>query len=86
MGELDQEIVQEFSRRDIETTGWTIYRDDGWTVALNGLDDVPGIEEVLQNLHPNIKWEINPRGPSVPPGIGVNGQVVDKSVLEHMQR
>ena len=84
MGELDQEIVQEFSRRDIETTGWTIYRDDGWTVALNGLDDVPAIEDILQNLHPNIKWEINPRGPSVPPGIGVDGQVVDRSVLEHL--
>ena len=84
MGELDQEIVQEFSRRDIETTGWTLYRDDGWTVALNGLDDVEAIEDILQNLHPNIKWEINPRGPSVPPGIGADGQVVDKSVLEHL--
>ena len=51
---------------------------------MNGLDDVEAIEDILQNLHPNIKWEINPRGPSVPPGIGADGQVVDKSLLEHL--
>ena len=45
---------------------------------------VETIEDILQNLHPNIKWEINPRGPSVPPGIGVGGEIVDKSVLEHL--
>ena len=70
MGELDQEVVQELDRRGIETTGWTLYRDDGWMVALDGLTDMPDIENILQNLHPNIKWEINPRGPSLPPGIG----------------
>ena len=42
-------------------TGWTIYRDDGWMVALNGMEDVPVIEDILQNLHPNIDWEINSR-------------------------
>ena len=84
MGELDQEIVQQFARRGVETTGWTLYRDDGWTVALNGLEDVETIENILQNLHPNIKWEINPRGPSVLPGIGADGQIEDRSVLEHL--
>ena len=53
LGELDLEIVQQ--RREVETTGWTLYRDDGWMVALNGLDDVQTIEDILQNLHPNIK-------------------------------
>jgi hypothetical protein len=84
MGELDQEIVQELDRRGIETTGWTLYRDDGWMVALDGLTDMADIENILQNLHPNIKWEINPRGPSVPPGIGTDGQIVDRTVLEHL--
>ena len=65
MGELDKTFVQQFEEKNIETTGWTIYRDDGWTVALNGIGDVPVIEDVLQNLHPDIKWEINPRGPTV---------------------
>ena len=68
----------------VENTGWTLYRDDGWLVALNGMEDVPLVENILQNLHPNIKWEINPRGPSVPPGIGGDGQLVDRRVLEHL--
>ena len=68
----------------METTGWTLYRDDGWTVALNGLEDVETIENILQNLHPHIKWEINPRGRSVLPGIGADGQIKDRSVLEHL--
>ena len=61
-----------------------MYRDDGWAVALNGLRDVPVIEEFLQNLHPNIQWEINPRGPSVPPIIRADGSVKDLTVLEHL--
>ena len=40
--------------------------------------------EVLQNLHPNIKCKVNPRGPSVPPLIRADGSVKDLSVLEHL--
>ena len=65
-------------------TGWTIYRDDGWMVALNGMEDVPVIEDILQNLHPNIDWEINPRGPSVQPFVHDDGSVVDRNTLEHL--
>ena len=67
MGELDEKVETELENRGIEHTGWTIYRDDGWMVALDGMEDVPVIEDILQNLHPNIDWEINTRGPSVQP-------------------
>ena len=36
----------------------TINRDDGWTVVLYSLPDVPGIEDLLQNIHQIIKWEV----------------------------
>ena len=84
MGELDKIVCQKFEEKQIETTGWTIYRDDGWTVALDGLRDVPVIEDVLQNLHPDIKWEINPRVPTVPPKILADGSAQDMTVLEHL--
>ena len=45
MWDLDQKIVQEM---DIENAGWTIYKDDGWTVSVNGLDDVEEIPNILQ--------------------------------------
>ena len=48
------------------------------------IGDVPVIEWVLQNLHPSIKWEINPRGPSIPLRVMANGTVQDMSVLEHL--
>ena len=84
MGELDKLVVQQLEEKDILTTGWTIYRDDAWIVALDGLSVVPMIEEVLQNLHPNIKWEVNPRGPTVPPVVMADGRVQDMNVLEHL--
>ena len=47
-----------------------------------GLEDV---EDLLHGLHPNIKWEFNPRGPTtVHPHITPDGAIVDKSVLEHL--
>ena len=61
-----------------------MYRDDSWTVDLDGLNDIPAIEGILQSLHPNIKWEVNPRGPTVPPLIRADGTVQDLSVLEHL--
>ena len=38
MGELDKMVVQQFEEKEIETTGWTLYRDDGWAFALNASD------------------------------------------------
>ena len=73
VGELDKKVAEKIDEENIESTDWNIFRDDGWITLLKGLQDLDKIEEILQNLHPNIKWEINPRGPSVPPGIGPNG-------------
>ena len=84
MGELDKVVVDGLVDREVENTGWTLYRDDAWMVLLDGLNDVPAVENLLQGLHPNIKWEFNPRGPSVPPHISPDGTIVDRSVLEHL--
>ena len=84
VGELDKEVAEKIDEQNIESTDWTIFRDDGFINLLNGLQDLEKLEDILQNLHHNIKWEINPRGPSVPPGIGPNGEIVDKTVLEHL--
>ena len=84
MGELDKIMVEKLQEANVENTGWTIFRDDGWLVATNGLDDVPVVENILQNLHPNIKWEVNPRGPSLPPILRADGTIEDLSTLEHL--
>jgi hypothetical protein len=84
MGELDKVKVEKLVEANVENTGWTIYRDDGWLVAMHGLEDVPIVETILQNLHLNIKWEINPRGPTVPPVVSASGTIQDLSTLEHL--
>ena len=61
MGELDEKKVEGMEDNGVENTGWTLYRDDGW------LEEIPIIEDILQNLHPNIKWEVDPREPSIQP-------------------
>ena len=63
MGELDEKMVKKLDESEVEHTGWTIYMDDGWIVALRGIEDVPVVQEILQNLHHNIELEINPRSP-----------------------
>ena len=50
-------------------------------VALEVIEDVTKIEDILQNLHQNIKWVINPRVPST---VGAEGQIIDMRVLEHL--
>ena len=40
--------------------------------------------QLLKNLHPNIKSEINPRGPTVQPFVNPDGSVVDRTTLEHL--
>ena len=47
MAVLDEKVVQRLEEAEVRTTGWTIYRDDGWLMALNGVDDVPAIEDIL---------------------------------------
>ena len=36
MGELDEKMVQSLEEKEVQHIGWTIYRDDGWMLALNG--------------------------------------------------
>ena len=84
VAELDDIVAQRLVEEEVQTTGWTVYRDDGWLMALNGGDDVRVIEEILQNLHPNIEWEVNPRGPTIQPFVNVDGSVVDRTTLEHL--
>ena len=84
MGELDKVVVDKLVERGVDTTDWTLYRDDGWMIALNGLEDIPVIEDILQTLHPNIKWEVNVRGPGVPHQVKTDGTIVDMSVLHHL--
>ena len=56
MGKLDEKMVERLDEKGVENTGWTLYRDDGWLVAFNGMEDITAIEEILQNQHPNIEW------------------------------
>ena len=46
VAELDDKVAERLVEEEVQTTGWTVYRDDGWLMALNGLDDVPIIEEL----------------------------------------
>ena len=70
--------------QDVQNTGWTLYRDDGWVVLLRGMEDVPVVEDILGSLHPNIQWEVNPRGPTAPSMVRSNGVVLDTARLEHL--
>ena len=64
MGELDKVVVEKLVEKGVNTTDWTLYRDDGWMIALDGLEDIPVIEDIVQSLQPNIHWEVNVRGPN----------------------
>ena len=43
---------------DVETLDFSIYRDDGLDVLINGETDLVAYQEHLDSLHPNIKWDI----------------------------
>ena len=58
VGELDDKLVEQLDNESIEHTLWTIFRDDGWDILLNADEDLPKFEEILEGLHPNIKWEV----------------------------
>ena len=42
----------------VETLKFSIYRDDGFDILRNGARDIRAYEEHLNNLHPNIRFEI----------------------------
>ena len=42
----------------IAHTQWTIFRDDGWDILINADDDLPKFEEILDDLQPNIEWDV----------------------------
>ena len=58
VGELDEDLVENLETNNIEHTQWTVFRDDGWDVLLNADQDLPKFEEILEGLHPNIKWDV----------------------------
>ena len=71
MAPLDARVEEKLDEQDVEHTGWTRYRDDGWMVLPGGMGDVPVVEDILQSLHPSIRWTVNTPGPhGAAPGEG----------------
>ena len=64
MAPLDDKVEAELERMGISHTGWTIFRDDGYLMLLGGMGDLAVVRQILNDLHPAIKWECNPRGPA----------------------
>ena len=58
VGELDDELVKKLAEENIEHTSWKIFRDDGWFILIDADQDLPQVEEMLESLHPNIKWDV----------------------------
>ena len=58
VGELDDDLVQKLADENIEHTPWKIFRDDGWLILLDADQDLPQFQELLEGLHPNIKWDV----------------------------
>jgi hypothetical protein len=42
----------------VDTLHFTLYRDDGMDVLMNGEDDLQQMEGHLNNLHPNLTWTL----------------------------
>ena len=59
MGELDDKLVRRMEEEDIQHTAFRIFRDDSWDILLNADEDLPKFEELLDSLHPSIKWTLN---------------------------
>ena len=51
-------LVEQLEAENIEHTEWTIFRDDGWDILIDADKDLPKFEEILEGLHPNIKWDL----------------------------
>ena len=58
MNKLDEKLAENMEAEDIEHTGFRIFRDDGWDILINPETDLPKFEQILQELHPSIEWEI----------------------------
>ena len=58
MGELDDKLVAEMQDENVEHTGFRIFRDDGWDILINADQDLPKFEDMLESLHPSIKWTV----------------------------
>jgi hypothetical protein len=84
MAPLDDMVARRLEELGVANSGWTIFRDDGYLVLLGGMEDVGVVEEVLGALHPNIRWQVNPRGPTAPPLMAADGTLVDTTKLEHL--
>ena len=41
-----------------KNTEWSIFRDDGHDLLIHAEEDLPKFEEILDELHPNIDWDI----------------------------
>ena len=59
MGELDEKLVEKMDEENIPHTGFKIFRDDSWDILLNADEDLPKYEDILDSLHPSIKWTLN---------------------------
>ena len=53
-------------------------------MLLGGMGDLAVVRQILNDLHPAIKWELNPRGPTAPALIGVDGVAINTNILEHL--
>ena len=56
-------MVEKLEEEEIEHTDFRIFRDDSWDILLNADEDLPKFEEILESLHPSIKWTLNVSDP-----------------------
>ena len=55
MGDVTQKHIDTCP---VETLHFTLYRDDGWDILINGEQDLAAFEEHLNNLHQNLQWTV----------------------------
>ena len=58
MNTLEEKLAETMESEGIVHTEFRIFRDDGWDILVNPEEDLPKFEEILQDLHPMIDWEI----------------------------
>ena len=55
MGDVTQKHIDTCP---VDTLHFTLYRDDGLDVLLNGEQDIGTFQEHLNNLHQNLQWTV----------------------------
>ena len=55
MGDVTQKHIDTCP---VETLHFTLYRDDGWDILINGEQDLAAFEEHLNNLQQNLQWTV----------------------------